>query len=327
MEIPPKETTSFPTILPSTVHDETVLPQETTLLPSATEPTSQKWPEIVFDYLLIEDGMPTLENGSDELAVIESSAETYGLASVEYVRFFTKCAGSRKSYEDGVFWVCTDEVEYNSGNHYDCYVLENGKIKKLHNQKFEKIFSVMGKEIPIELEYVLHGEKVYVTYSPSAVNPTRTDVCDTSRGVHECVVQMMGYWKGEEGKHCVEIFDVLDLTTGELQNLLSGFDSAYFVGAYHSRRFVKCEENGSIVFECNGKYGMFDVESKTYIEDYAYAEKKGPIIQKAEDGYQIRDSCTGERYFFQLPQGRTIPPEWWLMSPDYRKMLYSENDA
>jgi len=65
---------------------------------------------------------------------------------------------------NGVFMVCTDEIQMNSGNHYAAYYEENGGLISLEEQFFDQNYHILGNDIPLKLQWVEHKGNVSITY-------------------------------------------------------------------------------------------------------------------------------------------------------------------
>ena len=65
---------------------------------------------------------------------------------------------------NGVFFICTDEVMMNSGNHYDAYVERDGELVKLQEHTFRQDYSILGNDFHVEFEWVEAGGTCHYTY-------------------------------------------------------------------------------------------------------------------------------------------------------------------
>ena len=317
----PETTTPFETTLPTTLPSETTAPSETT--------PPQYEPKMEVSYYLITDSIAELPNDSDRPVVTESDADTYSLASIHYIRFFTNCSTSRSApYENGVFWVNREGQEYNSQNHFDCYVLENGNISKLNNIRISQTYSAFGGQLPLELEYAIHNDHIYLTYQ---VVPGALEACvsvqDISMGIHECLVKLHYVKKTETGFSYSETFDLLDLATGKLQNYLRGFDESHFLDCGNEREFIAFTADGSIVFRwpnTKNQYGLFDMSTKTVIEKYDYQAPAAPaknIYSVIQGQLQVRNTATEELYFVGLPTEFDLSAYKRQASPSGSKLM------
>ena len=65
---------------------------------------------------------------------------------------------------NGVFLLCTDEVEMRQGSPYDAYYTEDGKLLPLEQQHFRHDFSLYGTEFSLEWDWVDHETKPTVVW-------------------------------------------------------------------------------------------------------------------------------------------------------------------
>ena len=65
---------------------------------------------------------------------------------------------------DGLFAICSDEIEYRQGSHYDLYKQERGELVKLDLQSTRREFSYNGVSYNVYLEWAEDGEKCALGY-------------------------------------------------------------------------------------------------------------------------------------------------------------------
>ena len=70
----------------------------------------------------------------------------------------------QSSAKNGLFMVCTDEVQMNSGNHYAAYYEENGECIRLEEHTFSQNYHILGNDIHLEFQWVEHEGNVSFTY-------------------------------------------------------------------------------------------------------------------------------------------------------------------
>jgi hypothetical protein len=68
------------------------------------------------------------------------------------------------SARNGVFRVCTDDVQMNSGNHYDAYYEANGEFVRLDECLFSQTYHLFGQDIPVEFEWAEYDGEVVITF-------------------------------------------------------------------------------------------------------------------------------------------------------------------
>lgn len=121
---------------------------------------------------------------------------------------------------DGAFFICTDEVQMNSGNHYDAYDIENGEFVKLQAQHFDQHYTILGNEFHMEFDWVDCGDQFNYTYVDSDV-PWRTQnfagPASATLFTFECTITLA------DGTVSSTSYPVLiDLYTGQLTDILAG---------------------------------------------------------------------------------------------------------
>lgn len=70
----------------------------------------------------------------------------------------------QSSAKNGLFMVCTDEVQMNSGNHYAAYYEENGECIRLEEHTFDQNYHILGNDVHLEFQWVEHEGNVSFTY-------------------------------------------------------------------------------------------------------------------------------------------------------------------
>lgn len=121
---------------------------------------------------------------------------------------------------NGIYLVCTDEVEMRQGSHYDGYYEENGQFIKLEEHSFNHNYTLYGNEIHVEFNWVEHKDSVSMTWAAPNV-PFRKD--NESGSASSALFTFNIYWKGEDGKWIGTWYPVLlNLYTGELTDILAG---------------------------------------------------------------------------------------------------------
>lgn len=67
----------------------------------------------------------------------------------------------------GVFLVCDDPIQMNSGNRYSAYYESDGSFIPLESQLFERDYHILGNEIHLSFEWVTYQDTVVITYAES----------------------------------------------------------------------------------------------------------------------------------------------------------------
>lgn len=123
---------------------------------------SEDFREYVFQFFRVEQTEVVPQHPGDPTELFGVEQENVNIGGVirgTYVH--TPAASHARS---GIYSVCTDEIQMNSGNHYDAYALENGSFVKLTEQWFRREITVQGVTVSMEFEWTEHNGNVAVTY-------------------------------------------------------------------------------------------------------------------------------------------------------------------
>lgn len=181
---------------------------------------SPEFRELVFRFLHIEQEQIIPETPvSTELSVedmfVEQKITIGDVIEGKYVH--TPVSTNARN---GVYLVCTDEVEMRQGSHYDGYYEENGAFIKLEEHTFRQDYALYGSEIHVEFDWVEHGGSVAITrVDPEVDFRTYNQAGDSSA----ILFRLLLTWQEEEGEHGWTWYPVLlDLNTGVLTDVLAG---------------------------------------------------------------------------------------------------------
>ena len=121
---------------------------------------------------------------------------------------------------EGVYCICTDEIEMNQGSHYDAYYEEDGKFFLLEEHTFDGVYTVLENEFHITFDWVEQEGQVALTY----IGVDENYRIPANPGPKEnMLVELLCFWDTEEGDRIETAYPVLlDLTTGELKDVLAG---------------------------------------------------------------------------------------------------------
>ena len=121
---------------------------------------------------------------------------------------------------EGVYTICTDEIELNQGSHYDAYYEKDGEFIKLEEHTFSGECTVLGNTFSISFDWVEHNDQVVLTY----IGENENYRIPANPGPKEnMLVELLCYQTTETGEASGTVYPVLlDLTTGELKDVLSG---------------------------------------------------------------------------------------------------------
>ena len=177
--------------------------------------------EIIFDFLHIEEEevvpqLPGKEEVTIDTMYVEPDRSILGgIIEGRYVH--TPVSGHAR---EGVYVICTDEIEMNQGSHYDAYYEENGEFIKLEEQTFRGDYSVLGQDFHLEFEWAVHNGQVAITYVGVEedyripANPGEPDAM---------LIELLCSVKTETGEMVATAYPVLvNLETGELNDVLEG---------------------------------------------------------------------------------------------------------
>ena len=218
-------------------------------LPAIQETPS--YPVISGHTLFAQETVASINPSSQEKSVISTliSCQDSGAILAQYVHLHTGAAFESNPYQDGIFRIPARE-EQMSRNVYDGYILENNQIVPLKAETFSETFTLYGCEIPVKLDFcVMDGQLVIVNNHPldagSDGHAGRLTVLDTSGGIHRCIVELTAYV--ERFCNSVSYFATLDLETGSLLGLLSGFERDV-IDSGRVPKYLCQTENGDIFF-------------------------------------------------------------------------------
>lgn len=125
---------------------------------------------------------------------------------------------------NGIYLVCTDEVEMRQGSHYDGYYEEDGEFIKLEEYTFNQDYVLYGNEIHVEFDWVEHNGSVSMTWvDPEVWFRKENESGDASAALFTFFIRC----EGDDGDPLVTWYPVLlDLHTGELTDILAGTDGS-----------------------------------------------------------------------------------------------------
>lgn len=177
--------------------------------------------EIFFEFFHIEEEevVPEL-SGKEEITVdtmyVEQDRSIIGgVIEGRYVHAPVSC-----NAREGVYVICTDEIELNQGSHYDAYYEENGEFIKLDEHTFRGDYVVLGNEFHIEFDWAAHGGQVALTY----IGVEENYRIPANPGDADCLlVELLYTSQAEDGNYVETAYPVLlNLETSELSDLLAG---------------------------------------------------------------------------------------------------------
>ena len=123
----------------------------------------------------------------------------------------------QSSAKNGLFMVCTDEVQMNSGNHYAAYYEENGECTRLEEHTFSQNYHILGNDIHLEFQWVEHEGNVSFTYMETDIPLYKPDFAG-------CVSSSLMMLRIDPpGDLAYTLYPVLiNVQTGELTDICAG---------------------------------------------------------------------------------------------------------
>ncbi len=183
---------------------------------------SPEFREMVFQFFHIEQKQVIPESSvtteiTPEDMFIEPAITLGSVIEAQYVH--TPVAAHAK---EGVFLICTDEVETNQGSHYDAYYESDGTFMRLEEHTFQQDYTIRGIDFHVKFDYVEHNNNVIITWV-EANEPyiVRNAAGDASSLLFEFIFYDENYM---ESRYPV----FLNLHTGELTDVLAGTGAEEF---------------------------------------------------------------------------------------------------
>ena len=252
--------------------------------------------------VIYEAECPSYDLNSKKNFVI--SQETYDGFRVDHVHVGTGRSGERYLYDDGYFWISTDETMWLRGNRYDLWAIEKGKLKKLDSKAISMEVTTLGKTLELNTEYVSDKGNITFTYIPAPENIYIASAEDSSRWVVHLLIENPG---NNHGYTYHNWWVLLDPKTGEITEFMQNFDPAQLYGKDYY--FVTWANGGFIARVYGEGYFFFDTEKGTITENYPYENPEEPgkwiTFQRKGDVGRFEDPFDGEIVEFKMPEG------WW----------------
>lgn len=120
---------------------------------------------------------------------------------------------------NGIYLVCTDEVELRQGSHYDAYYEESGEFIQLEEHTFSRDYVLYGNEIHMEFDWVEHNGNISMTWVDEEA-PFYKENLSGSASAALFGFQLSWEENGQRGGTCYPV--LLNLHTGELTDILAG---------------------------------------------------------------------------------------------------------
>lgn len=177
--------------------------------------------EIIFEFFRVEEEemVPEMSHTelitTDNMYVEQDRSIIGGVIEGRYVHAPMACLA-----REGVYRICTDEIELNQGSHYDAYYEENGEFIKLEEYTFSGDYTVLGNDFHIEFDWAAHGGQVALTYI-GVEEPYRIPANPGDKDA--MLVELLCSFPTEGKENTETVYPVLlNPETGELMDVLAG---------------------------------------------------------------------------------------------------------
>ena len=125
----------------------------------------------------------------------------------------------QSSARNGLFMVCTDEVQMNSGNHYAAYYEEDGECIRLEEHTFDQNYHILGNDIHLEFQWVEHEGNASFTYVETDIPLYKPDFAGRVSS------SLMMLCIDPPGDLAYTLYPVLiNVQTGELTDICAGLE-------------------------------------------------------------------------------------------------------
>ena len=141
---------------------------------------------------------------------------------------------------NGFFFVCSDDIEYKSGSHYDVYALDGSALRKLERRYMRRNYKVCKDEYDLDVEWAVDGERCTISYMAESkrgafyrlipIDPAQFDFL--SEGDNVCMA-LLSY--GITGGMRLML---LDLDSGELTEVISSLQASTATVAVDGMGFI-----------------------------------------------------------------------------------------
>ena len=159
---------------------------------------------------------------------------------------------------NGAFYICTDEIVMNSGNHYDIYTEENGEYIRQETNTFCETYTILGNEFRVEFQWAnAGGQCCYAYIDPDA--PWRKP---NMAGPLEATL----FWfplslTAQDGSSYNTNYPVLiNLLTGEMTDILAGTGAETIPDLYQAA--ISGDRTKLLLVSWDGKLYYADLSEK-----------------------------------------------------------------
>ncbi|MGN0335530.1 MAG: hypothetical protein ACI4DV_07715 [Lachnospiraceae bacterium] len=182
---------------------------------------SEDFRKAVFQFLSIEQQEVVPEHNMDTEITLDTMYADSGRIKIGGALEAAYVHTPAASYAlDGVYLICTDEIEMKQGSHYDAYYEENSEFIKLEEHSFCQDYTILNNDFHVEFDWVEHNGTAVFTYVDVDVSyrkSNRSDDINTALFWFSCTSV------GDDGMETgTEYPVVIDLETGKLTDILAG---------------------------------------------------------------------------------------------------------
>ena len=178
---------------------------------------SPEFREFVFAFFNITEPEIIPENVPDESApnnmeVEEGQINIGGVIEGTYIHF-----PNMSAVRNGIFTVCTDDVQMNSGSQYDAYYEKDGEFIRLEEKTFDQTYNLFGNDIHVTFDWVEHNGTVATTFIESEAPFVKFS------GAGDVTSTLMWLQIDPPGEETFGYYPVLiNVRTGELTDMCAG---------------------------------------------------------------------------------------------------------
>lgn len=102
------------------------------------------------------------ESAPNNMEVEGNKINIGGVIEGTYIHF-----PNMSAVRNGIFTVCTDDVQMNSGSQYDAYYEKDGEFIRLEEKTFDQTYNLFGNDIHVTFDWVEHNGTVATTFIES----------------------------------------------------------------------------------------------------------------------------------------------------------------
>lgn len=178
---------------------------------------SPEFREFVFSFFNITEPEIIPENVPDEsdannMEVEEGQINIGGVIEGTYIHF-----PNMSAVRNGIFTVCTDDVQMNSGSQYDAYYEKDGEFIRLEEKTFDQTYNLFGNDIHVTFDWVEHNGTVATTFIESEAPFVKFS------GAGDVTSTLMWLQIDPPGEEVFGYYPVLiNVHTGELTDICAG---------------------------------------------------------------------------------------------------------